>query len=64
MVMRVTFCLHCPHIIQLLFLILPSKYVQLVERGQREGEGWREGGGGRKGDGLSNMINSSRCAVQ
>jgi len=30
MVMRVTFCLHCPHIIQLLFLILPSKYIQLV----------------------------------
>ena len=41
----VTFCLHCPHIIQFLLLILPSKHVQLVSQ-----EGGGVVGRGRRGE--------------
>ena len=47
----VTFCLHCPHIIQFLFLILPSKHIQLVsqeEERKRERERGGRGGGRSK----------------
>ena len=43
----VTFCLYCPHIIQFLFLILPSKHVQLVS----QEEGGKGGGGGGEEEG-------------
>ena len=54
----VTFCLHCPHIVQLLFFILPSEHVQLVSqegggvvgRERRGGEEEGEGEVGQEGE--------------